>query len=76
MFDLFDFIRDIYQHLTFRKSIISAENKWIKNYIFLETKNLAELFTLLHKTTRDLRLISLQYSIIHRFVSCNHNLSL
>jgi len=64
----------IYESLTFHKGRPSAENKWIEYYPFLETISWKPIYNRTGIITKDIRLQSFQYSILHRFFPCNQNL--
>ena len=66
----------IYQSLTYSKCSHTAENKWVEYYPFLETIDWSNVYILPSIITSDLRLRSFQYSIIHRYFTCNYNLHL
>ena len=65
---------NIYKSLAYSTAIPIAENKWVEYYPFLDKLNWSKIYTLPSKTTKDLKLHSLEYSIIHRFASCHYNL--
>ena len=66
--------KNIYESLTYSQAIPTAENKWVEYYPFLEKQDWSVVYSLPSKVTKDLKLQSLQYSIIHRYVGCNYNL--
>ena len=44
-------------------------------YPFLEKTDWSTIYKIPFRTTPDIRLHSLQYKILHRFIGCNYNLS-
>ena len=51
-----------------------AQNKWVEYYRFMNKFNWSKIYLLPAKV--DLKLQSLQFSIIHRYTACNYNLNL
>ena len=68
--------KKIYEHITFSDVTPSAENKWVEYYPFLDNINWSKIYSLCYTITTNSKLRSLQYSIVHRFFSCNYNLYL
>ena len=67
--------KNVYESLTSSHIIPTAENKWVEYYPFLETLDWSVVYSLPSKITKNLKLHSLQYSIIHRYAGWNYNLS-
>ena len=67
--------KKVYESITYKKSIPTAENKWVEYYPFLEKTDWSTIYKIPFRTTPDIRLHSLQYKILHRFIGCNYNLS-
>ena len=53
-----------------------AQNKWVEYYPFMDRFDWTQIYLLPSKTTKNLKLQSLQFSILHRFTTCNYNLKL
>ena len=68
--------KKIYEPLTFSKAILSAENKWVEYYPFLETINWSDIYSLCSLVTTNSKLRSLQYNIVHKIFCCKYNLYL
>ena len=67
--------KKVYENITYSKSIPTAENKWVEYYPFLEKTDWSIIYKTPFRTTPDIRLHSLQFSILHRFIGCSYNLS-
>ena len=68
--------RKIYESLTFNSTCPTSQHKWIEYYPFLETDDWRSVYRRTYLVTKDIKLQSLQYTIIHRFAICNYNLKL
>ena len=68
--------KDIYNSLTCNISTQPAQNKWVEYYPFMDKFNWSKIYLLPAKVTNDLKLQTLQFSIIHRYTVCNYNLKL
>ena len=53
---------------------ITAIEKWIETYPFLEAASWHKIFKLAHIITNEPYLHSFQYKILNRILNCNHNL--
>ena len=67
--------KNIYESLSYNKTTPTAENKWVEYYPFLDKLNWSDVYMIPYKASKDTKLHSLQYSILHRFAGCNYNLS-
>ena len=68
--------KDIYNGLACNMSTPQAQNKWVEYYPFMDKFNWSKIYLLPAKVSNDLKLQSLQFSIIHRYTACNYNLNL
>ena len=53
-----------------------AQNKWVEYYPFMDKFNWSKIYLLPAKVTNNLKIQSLQFSIIHRYTVCNYNQNL
>ena len=69
------FNKDAYNYLLDSKiAIPKSQNKWIEYYPFLEAANWIQIYRLPYYICRDTYIQSLQYKLLHRYISCNENL--
>ena len=68
--------KEVYSSIVEHTKPPSSQNKWVEYYPFLELINWENIYCLPQKLTSDPRLISFQYSILHRFITCNYILHL
>jgi hypothetical protein len=66
-------VKCIYQALIKKESIPTGISKWIKHELNIE--NWKDLFKSLYNTTKDSRLIWMQYRILHNILTTNRSFS-
>ena len=64
----------IYESLTFKPAMPCAEMKWVEYYPILEMLDWKTVYSLPSMVTKNTKLYSLQFQVIHRYFGCNYNL--
>jgi hypothetical protein len=52
----------------------TAVERWISEFIFLDDTDFANFFELPYKVTRDTKLLTFQYTILHKIIPCGATL--
>ena len=68
--------KDMYTFLTYKPKFPISVNKWIEYNPFMEKFEWSVLFKLPNVICSEPKMLSFQYKILNRFITCNYNLYL